>query len=338
MIYLLSLRKYAAVFLKVFLAFAGALALYFVIFLLYLKFRGNSSILVEALRNYGTMLLYSIPFMVIVSGFLYFSFSSAPDRRFLIIMVPLVALFNTLLLFVFFFVNTDFADLVKPEAMFAYPELKEGYITPIGDYKIWLAPGYSNSVRKGILFYKNGYFLDSVRIQPSEINLTSPETIGNGGPERSWVSFSVPKKDQVVELPNTSVGSALLDIYIHYVKRLKTIFQTTFVTNGLAASILSMLLLAVGFFAIVAGAATWFNEKSIFLMTVCTLVVLSSVMFLAFPQFLSLIELIKFGIKNGFWKVFIPSLFVGGLAALIGLGLIELRQLTMKRGTGSARG
>ena len=81
----------------------------------------------------------------------------------------------------------------------------------------------------------------------------------------------------------------------------------------------------------IAGVAGFLHDRQVFILTVSTLLLLAILFFLAFPGFLSMIQLIKFGVKNAFFKIMVPSFIVGLLAAAIGYGLLELRELLAKR-------
>ena len=176
-------------------------------------------VLMEALKNFSVMMLHSIPLLTIISSFIYFSMNASPDKRFLLTMTPIIALLNTFLLFIFFFVKIDFMPLSTPSSLFAYPEVKEGYINPIGDYKILLFPESSKLSRKGIMFYKNAYFIQDISAKKGDVNLTSGEQINDSSITKQWASFSIPKKEQVIQLPYTGVSSFMLDTYINYIKK-----------------------------------------------------------------------------------------------------------------------
>ncbi len=330
MVYLLSLRKYFFTFLKTILFFLGGLLLYLFEILVFLKFKGDTDVLIEALKNYGFFIVYSFPFIIIIACFFYFC-SIGNDIKFNIRMIPIISALNTVLLLIFFFINFDFLILPKPVQQYYRPEIRDDMINAVGDYKIFIEKKDGKSPGNGILFYKNAYFISDWRVKNNAVNVNTYQYIGDSGFYKQSSAFSIPRKEPVMEMKDTGISQFLFDNYISYLKKLKDIFYTTFLDGGAVLSALAILLLSTGFFSIVCGIACFINDKQILILTYATLMAASILMFLGLPYFLSLIALIKFGIKNGLFSVIIPSLFVGLFSALIGYGLLSLKDLMLKR-------
>lgn len=334
MIYLKSLKSYLFRLLVMLILFALVLLFYFFTMLVFYKFHGESAVLLNALKNFGLFLLYSLPLIVIFASSFYFAFTAGGDKKFTMIMVPIVSAVNTVILLVFFLLKIDFTSLEKPLQGYFYPEVRQGIINSIKDYKLYVDKLDRGSIRSGILFGRNAYIVGGGTVGWENVNVSSYMTVGDGGLANQSSSFSIPRKEPVLQIQETGVSRVLFQSYINYVKKLRAIFYNTFVTGGPAGvlySALAILLMCIGFFGIISGIVVYFNEKQIMALSYSALAVVAILMFLSFPYFLSLIALIKFGIKNGFFKVFLPSLFVGGLTALVGYGLLELRQLMLKR-------
>lgn len=323
MVYLLSLRKYFFTFLKTVLFFAAGLLLYLFNILIFLKFKGESSILIEALKNYALFLVYSFPFITIIASGFYFSFIGT-DKMFTIRMIPIISAFNTIVLLIFFLVNFDFLILSDPSQLYFKPEVRDGIVNTVGDYKIYFEKGGNKGEKRGILFYKNAYLINDWQIKDNEVRLSAYQYIGDNSFFKQNSSFSIPRKEPVLQLKETGITHFLFQNYISYLKKLREIFYTTFASDGILASIIAILFLCTGYFTIISGISGFINEKQLIILTYSTLLITVILMFLCFPYFLSLITLIKFGIKNGFFKVIIPGLFIGLFSALIGYGLLEL--------------
>ena len=326
----MSLRKYLFSFLKTALFFVAGLLLYLFSMLVYLKFKGDASILTEALRNYGLFLLYSIPFILIVASCFYFGFLGN-DKVFFVRMIPFVALFNTVVMLAYFLVQFSFEPLPKPTQLFFYPETRPGYVNTIGSYQLFAEPGSKENSGKGILFYKNAYFVNSWNIKKNEISVSSSQYVGRGEITRQSSGFTIPGKEPVIQLQQMGIADWLFRQYITYLNKLREFFYMTFAEGGLPASILAIFFMSMGFFGMVCGIAGFMNDKQMLILTVSALFLTAGILFFIMPQFLSLIALIRFGIKMGFFRVTIPSLFVGLLAGMIGYALIEFRDLLLKR-------
>ena len=332
--YLKSMKSYLFRLLVMTLLCALVLLFYFFTMLVFYKFHGESAILLNALKNYGLFLLYSLPLIVIFASTLYFAFTTMGDKKFTMVMVPIVSAVNTVILLVFFFLRIDFTSLEKPLQAYFYPEVRQGIINSIKDSKLYVDKMDRGSIDSGILFSRNAYLGGSGSVGWDTVNVNAYQAVGDNGLTGQGTSFHIPRKEPVLQIQETGISRALFQSYINYVKKLRGIFTNTFVTNvpgGVLYTALAIFLMCIGFFGIISGIAVYFNEKQIMALSYSALAVIAVLMFLSFPYFLSLITLIKFGIKNGFFKVFLPSLFVGGLTALVGYGLLELRQLMLKR-------
>lgn len=329
-----SLKSYLFRLLVMLLLCALVLLFYFFTMLVFYKFHGESAILLSALKNYGLFLLYSLPLIVIFASSFYFAFNAGSDKKFAMVMVPIVSAVNTLILLVFFQLKIDFTSLEKPLQASFYPEVRQGIINSIKDYKLYVDKLNRGSIERGILFNRNAYVVGSGSVGRETVNVNSYLVVGDNGLANQGSSFNIPRKEPVLQIQETGVSRFLFQSYINYVKKLRGIFYSTFVTNvpgGILYTALAILLMCIGFFGVISGIVVYFNEKQIMALSYSALAAIAILMFLSFPYFLSLIALIKFGIKNGFFKVFLPSLFVGGLTALVGYGLLELRQLMLKR-------
>jgi hypothetical protein len=325
------LRNYLFTFLRTSVVFIAGLSIYLFTLLLSLKFRGESWILIEALKNYGLFLLYSLPFIIIIASCFYFAFIGN-DKMFVFRMVPIVSAANTIILLLFFLIKIDFFPLFPPTQLYFYPEVKEGYINTIGDYKIFVEDNVKNNYRKGILFYHNAYLINAMNVGKNTVSVNAYQRIGNGQFYGDSSGFSIPRKEPVMQLKETGITRLVCQNYISNIKYLRKIFQTTFVNGGMPHSIVAILLMSIGFFGLTAGIAGFLSERQLVILSFSALFTLAIFLFFIFPHFLSLVNLIKFGIKNGFFKVTFPGLFVGVFGALIGYGLIELRDLMLKRG------
>jgi hypothetical protein len=318
----MALRKYVITFLQTALFFIVILLLYFLNILILLKFRGQSAILFWALRDYGLFIIYSLPLILMIASCIYFAFLGN-DKKFNLRIIPVIAGFNTLILLVFFLVKFDFQTLAMPAQPYFYPEVKEGAVNSLGEYKLYL--NKKGMMPRGYLFYGsvsqvNGWSQDRNNVY-----------VGLSGQKNG---IAIPRKAPVLQLRETGVAHYFLVNYISYLKRMKDIFYNTFVDGGVITSTIAIFLLCVGFFGIMAGVCGFMNDKQLLILTYASLFVAGALFFMGFPYFLSLVALIKFGVKHGIFKVIIPSLFVGIFSGLIAYGLLELKGVLAKRSSG----
>lgn len=331
MVYLVSFKKYLITFLITLGFFLGALLFYLLALLLYMKFRGETPVLLQAFRDYAWLLLASLPFAVAVASSFYFAFLGN-DKRFSMRMVPIVALFNAVLLLLFFVVKGDFRMLERPKQFVFRPEVADtGMMNVLGDYKIFLEKGDKKLPRRAVLFYKNAYLLSYWKEGSTSFSAVASYTVGRDGLSPASRSFSIPAREPVVILRDTGIARGIIDYYSQYLKRLKTIFQRTFAAGGPIAAVIALFLLSIGYFGLLSSVASFFNNKQTLILSYSAVFTVGLLFFAAFPDFLSLIAVISFGIKLPFLKVLIPGIFVGLLASLAAFGLYQFRDLWLKR-------
>ena len=335
MIYLISIKKYLFTFLKVLIFVVVILLLYFLEVMTYEKYAGNPNFITSSIVNYLTVLFFSLPFLQVASTVLFFGFSITFDKLLLYRILPIIGGINAVLLIVFFVVDINFQKATPPKS-FAVPcTIHEGHINPVNQYNIYVINMLDTKIREGMLFYKNTYFINSGKIQDDRIILDSSKAIGAGGVYNKNSHFSIPINEPVVRLPESGISSFLINSYLDTIQRIRHIFKTAFFSTGLFVSILAILLLSVGFFGIVGSVSFFMNEKQIYILSTCALVVVSFLFYYSLPYFLSLVEVIKLGIKSPFGSLFLPSLFVGIFAGLIGFGLLQLKDILIKRSKGA---
>jgi len=336
LIYLISIKKYLFAFLKVLIFVVIILLLYFLEVLTYEKYAGNPNFISAAIINYLTVLFFSLPFLQVVATVMFFGFSLTFDKMLLYRIIPIIGGINAILLIVFFAVNIDFERSQAPQNFAVPVAIQPGFINPINQYNFYAINMIDTKIREGVLFYKNTYFINSGKVQDDRIILDAYKAVGTGGVYNNSSHFSIPIKEPIVRLPESGISSFLIDSYLSTIQRIRHIFQTAFFSTGLFVSIIAIILLSVGFFGIVASISFFLNEKQIYILSACALLVVSFLFYYSLPYFLSLVEVIKLGIKSPFGSLFLPSLFVGIFAGLMAFGLLELKDLLMKRAKGAA--
>lgn len=331
MVYLVSFRKYLITFLITLGAFLGALLFYLLALLLYMKFKGETPVLLKAFQDYAWLILASLPFVVVIASSFYFAFLGT-DKRFSMRMVPIIALFNALLLLVFFAVKGDFRMLERPKQFVFHADVMDtGMVNVLGDYKIFLEKGDKKLPRRAVLFYKNAYILSSWKEGATSFSAVASQVVGSDGLSPASRSFSIPAREPVVIMRDTGIARGMIDYYSGYLKRLKTIFQRTFASGGPIAAMIALFLLSIGYFGLLSSVVSFFNNRQTLILSYSAIFVIGLLFFAAFPDYLSLVAVISFGIKLPFLKVLVPGLFVGLLASLAAFGLYQFRDLWLKR-------
>lgn len=330
MIYIESLKKYAILLLQTALFFIGALLIYFFLLLVYLKFKGNTDILLKVLSNYGLFVLYTLPLIVMVASFIYFGFLGN-DRFFIIRMVPYVAGLNTVLLFLFFLVKVDFMKLEPLSQITFTPDVRAGYVNTVGKYQVYLHNDGTKKPQRGVLFYKNAHFFNEISVKNATIQVNTTRYIGNNSMVNQYAGFSIPRKAPYIQLHDTGVTFFVFQKYMDYLNKLRTVFHATFMEGGPILSFLAILFMGIVFFGIIAGIAGFVSDKQVYIFSISTLFMLAILLLFIFPNYLSMILLIKFGITHPLFKVILPSFFVGLLSSVLAYSLLEFRELMLKR-------
>lgn len=305
--------------------------------MLYQKGIGNSKFVVEALKSYGAFLFYSIPLLCIFATSSFAAFKLNFDKKFSIRVVPIIATINTVFLLLFFLINIDYAPIPKDKARSIYPEIKTGYVNQINGYRLYVNSKNKkgNIIKSGVLFQDNAYLISSGKITKKQISLYSTKYISDTSICRKKSSFSVPHKEKLFQLQNTGISAILLSAYDNYTRKVRTIFNQTFASAGIVSSIIAILFMSIGFYAVVFGIAVFFNHRDIFFLSFAAIMVLSFAEIFLYRYYLAMVQVIKLGIKNAFWQVTIPGIVVGIFAGLLGFGLIQLKDFLNRKATGA---
>ncbi|MGC8765801.1 MAG: hypothetical protein ACP5QT_07980 [Brevinematia bacterium] len=329
MIYLETLKKYAFTFLKV-LLFTAVFSL---IYLFYLfaafKLGGEKNLLLQSILNYLAFLINSLPFVVILSSILFFSFSGG-DRLYILKMLPLINAFNTIILSIFFISNLKFMVLYENKNTLYHSAPREGYLNIYGPYRFYYELNEKGLLKKGIVFYRNPYILNSIKVKDDNVSLSTSYLITKTSLVPNALVFNVNTKEKLISLRSTSFSPFLLKMYEEFNIKMKSFFDKTFKSVGIVFSIVAIYILFLGFTGFVVGISSFFGKNDVFFLALSTMLVLSLIFFSILPGFLSLTHLIKLGIKNKFFEVLLASLIVGVFAGMLGYGTIELKFLLTK--------
>ncbi len=329
MIYLETLKKYALSFLKVLVWVLLFSLIYFFYLLAYFKVTGEKGFLLLSIGNYFAFIINSLPFVIIFSTMLFFSFGSQ-DKFYIIKFLPVVNILNTILLTIFFALNLKFLILYENKEVKYNPVVRENYLNVFGPYRFYYEKNEKGALTKGIMFYKEPYLLGSVSIKDDYIYLNTSHIVGKTTLYANNSSFRVRIKEDLISLKSSPVSSFLLKMYENYTIKLKNFFEYTFKTGGIVISIIAIYILFLGFSGFIVSIGGFFGKKEIYSLSFSTILILSVVFFAGLPIFLNLTHLIKLGIKNKLFEVIIPSIIVGVFAGMIGYGLIELKTLMNK--------
>ncbi|MCX7820795.1 MAG: hypothetical protein N2258_03875 [Brevinematales bacterium] len=329
MIYLETLKKYTFGFLKVLLWVILFSLIYFFYLLAYFKVTGTKGFLLLSVGNYFAFIINSLPFVIIFSTMLFFSFAGQ-DKFYIIKFLPIINIFNTIILTLFFLLNLKFLILYENKEVKYIPIVRENYLNVFGPYRFYYEKNDRGGLTKGILFYKDPYLLSSVSVKDDYTYLSTSHLVGKTSLYANNSFFKVKIKEDLISLKSSPISPFLLKIYENYNIKLKNFFEYTFKTGGIIISIIAIYILFLGFSGFIVSIGSYFGKKEIYSLSFSTILVLSVVFFVGLPVFLNLTHLIKLGIKNKLFEVIIPSLIVGVFAGMIGYGLIELKILMNK--------
>lgn len=329
MIYLETLKKYALSFLKVLVWILLFSLIYFFYLLAYFKVTGEKSFLLLSIGNYFSFIINSLPFVIIFSTMLFFSFGSQ-DKFYIMKFLPVVNVLNTILLTIFFALNLKFLILYENKEVKYNPVVRENYLNVFGPYRFYYEKNEKGTLTKGIMFYKDPYLLGSVNIKDDYIYLNTSHIVGKTSLYVNNSSFRVKIKEDLLSLKSSPVSPFLLKMYENYNIKLKNFFEYTFKTGGIIISIIAIYILFLGFSGFIVSIGSYFGKREIYSLSFSTILVLSVIFFAGLPIFLNLTHLIKLGIKNKLFEVIIPSIIVGVFSGMIGYGLIELKTLMNK--------
>lgn len=324
MLYLETLKKYVFLFLKV-LAFAALfLLIYFFYALIFLNVTGEKKILISAILNYIFFLVNSFPLIVIASAVFFYAFTTN-DKWFIIKVTPLISLFNSIILVIFFILDFNFIKVYQSDAIFYNLPVRDGYLNVFGPYRFYYETNERGKFTKGIVFYGAPFIMNGLIIKENQITVSASHQIGGGGVFPDNRTFNIKRTEKLISLKNSEISSFLLRNYETYLSSLRSFFKTTFKAGGIVISIISIYFLFTCFSILIAGFSTYFGKNDAMFLTISTLIVISILFFSILPGFLGLIHLIKLGLRNWFFEVLLPSLIVGIFSGMIGYGLLELK-------------
>ncbi len=327
MIYLELIKKYGRTLLTTFVYIAFLGLFYFFYLLLGMKFRGQQDILLAALKNYGLLLVHSLPLVAIFTTLIFFAKIETSDTRFMLRVMPIIGGINALLLVVFFFFRMDFVDFMHYEPLSIKPLPQTGYITPYGKTQVYLAEGKG----RHLVFTGDIYLASSWRTNTSTLTVQATSRVGDASFTPSSQVFSLPLKEKAPAFQETGFTKVFFQAYFAYVRKLREIFYRTFYSWGVVSSLLGILFMSAGYFSLLAGISLYLKEPQIQMLLRSFFVLIGVAAWFSFPHFLSFISLMSFGIRFGLLRVAFPSLLMGILAILLGYGLLILKNGLPKR-------
>ncbi len=336
MLYWMAIKKYLLMILKTFLFLAAILLIYFFAMVLFFKSGGESQFWSKALMQYLGVLGYSIPLILVIASTMFFAFQISFDKAYAMRVIPILAAINALLIIPFFLVKMEIKDFPEFPALSTITDVEESSIHPEGDLKVYLHKMKGGTIRNGLIFDDTVYFLTDGSVSKTRLSVSGSRYIGNNGPGYKSYNKSLVRKNSVKQLTDTGISHWLFNHYVEYIKKLKDIFNTSFKINNMILSLLGLFLVSIGFFSLVASISFFFNEKKAYFLSMSTLLIVGLIAFIAFPYYLTLFEVIKFGIKSPVAKVLVPGLFTTVLASLISLGMILLKDALMSKKGGVA--
>ncbi|NPV38906.1 hypothetical protein BREVNS_0772 [Brevinematales bacterium NS] len=321
MIYLDVIKKYARTFLTTFIYLSFLGLFYFFYLLLGMKFRGEQAILLEALKNYALLLVHSLPLMAIFATFIFFAKIESNDTRFMIRVMPIIGALNTVVLVLFFFFRWDFVNFMHYEPLSIKPLPQAGYITPYGNTQVYIAEGKG----RHLVFTGDIYLASSWRTNASTLTVQAVSRVGDASFTPDGRVFSLSLKEKAPAFQETGFTKIFFEAYFAYVRKLREVFFHTFYSWGIVSSLLGILFMSAGYFSLLAGISIYLKEAQIQMLMRSFFVLLGVAAWFSFPHFLSFISLMSFGIRFGLLRVAFPSLLMGSLAALLGYGLLILK-------------
>lgn len=334
MIYLISIKKFFLQFLKTTLFFLVFLLFYLFGLIVSGKFAGSNTLIQTAVVNYLALLLNSLPVILLISSTTFFAFHMAFDKLYALRLIPILGGVSALMLLAFFFVNLDFKPQPRPSTLTIYDKVTEGLINPVNGVKVYVNKMSEDRIRSGILFDDNVSFIGSGRVSDKQVVVTTSRVISDGSISAREASLTLPRKETVISLQDTGLLTAAMDIYIKHTERMKSIFTLTFTDGSILFEILAIIIMCVGYFSIVAGVSFFLNDQQIKFLSLAANVLVAIIGFFGFQYFMSLIQVIKFGIKSTFGEILLPSILIAVFAGLIGFGLLQLKEALTKKKLG----
>lgn len=302
------------------------------------KLSGEERFVVNAFLDYLGILQTSLPFILALSTVMYFAFQIAFDKLYAFRLIPIISLFNALLMLVFFYVNLEFSDLPEDMELSRNPFIEQDQINPLNGYPVYVndkSDFIDTKIEDGLLFYNKVYFVDEGYIEDDTVELYTSGYIGENSIVSHQGSISIPYVEELMTLDDTGITGFITRKYIGYLDNLKEIYKKTFTDEPLLSSIFAIVLTGLGFFFVLSSISFFFNDKDIFILSVSTLFVVAVLGFLGFQYFLSLVQVIKFGIENAFGRIILPSILILIFSGLVSFGLIQLKEAIHKKSVGT---
>lgn len=311
--------------------------IYLFAMVLHFKSSGVSNFWGQALIQYAGLLLHSIPLLLVISSTLFFAFQITFDKLYAMRVIPVLAAINALLIIPFFVVNPKVDAFPEFPKLTLSADVEEGTIHPEDNLKVYINKMKGATIQNGLIFDKNVWFLDSGSISKSRLSVSGSRTMGNEGPYSRSYNISVSRNNKIDQLRDTGISYWLFTRYVKYIQHLKGVFENSFtVKKNLALSLLSIFVVCIGFFSLLAAASFFFNEKQVYFLSMSTLLIVGMVGFITLPYYLSTFEVLKFAIRNPLGKILVPSLLTTVLSLLISLGLVVMKDALMQKKGGRA--
>ncbi len=323
--------RYTFTLIRTFFFIFAVLLIYFFTESVYFKSIGDPSFFIDSMKNFGAVIIRILPFIIILASLLYFSSVSAVNSKpFMITMVPILTVLNTLLLLLSLMTSADFRLFDPDTRIYYYPDLGVDSINSIGDYKIAL----TGNASKGILFYNNAFIFNDLKIIKDEISINTSLVVGNSAVGPSYNNFMIPYRTPALKLQETGISAYILNYIFNLGINLENAFLSTAAGTGLPALIISFLFIYLGFFALACGLSVFFGDRQTILLSWSVLFAGSVLLFAALPHYLTLVSIIKSGIKNDQFRLILPAVFVGIPGGLAGYLLISMKAENSLKKTG----
>jgi len=325
--YLTTCWKYIGSFIKTMIFFIFLFSFYLFYTLISFRYTMSGNLFLEAFKNYVFFLLCSVPFAVILNSSLFLS-KFKDNKRYLFKIIPLIALVNSMFFYLFLLARVNFVPLPPFYQYYYYPDVKNGYINSIGDYKIALPYGR----KSGILFFGKAYFFNSISVGEDRIYINTYKKIEDNSLAPFNSSYTAPRKAQVLQIQDSGVTHKIFNLYIEYILKIERMLNAHIPLSRGAICIIYLILISMGITGLVGGASVFFYDNQTLSLSWSTLFVISALLFTFLPIYLSTISSLKIGVRNDFLREILPSFVVSLCALLIGYALIELKYiLAMKR-------
>ena len=258
------MKKYLFTLLKVLIFLAVVWLIYFFEILFSAKMLQDQQYLVSSLLSYLGLIVLSIPFWTILSTCIFFGFQMSFDKLFSFRIIPIIAAMNAVLLLVFFLVKIPVASYNQSSDFYAVPTVREGYINAFNGMTFFPKKLSSDTIYEGFLFQDAAYFIDSGKINRDTVSFSASRAIGDYSLISKNISISMTTKVKLATMPESGISRWILSQYFEQLKTMKNIFESSFSVGGIFFAILAILLLAVGFYAIVSAISYFLNERQIF--------------------------------------------------------------------------